>query len=548
MGETPNPSEGQGLSDQEVEFNRQAIDVALEEAKSSRLNFFAMADENGQPLEGDVSSKKSSIEYIDEACTLCYDMDQRQFDSLLSIIDDAGRCPKYQGEIEQLKKLFFGQLDRLYDRASNLEGYQTGFMALARSFYCTKTESPDDHRINEEIENKFAALFMHYYADPEDKYLLRDLKPSHPEDIAFYIDNIESAGEYPPISQDYAKDFCYELDSYRSTDRSSEYLCEILSHVELLGALAGSDNQEINESLEKFLKRYDLDWGGLKKSWLTTYPDQRRSRHIGENLLSIETLEDLHPGICKVLNHEFGIEFFSRYPVELLIGQYEKRDHHSPYGIILFPKSDWNGGLYSKKIFENLANRYQMGNFTVRIVEGGGKFEVAKRLAGLERRYGKQNKISFAIIGGHGTHSSIQFGTPREVIMKDYNAYFDENYESFDYERYRLDQEAQEIIQHAHILNIQDLFGRGVARMGSFLAENPVIILSSCSTGQSEGIGKQMSSLYGAKLVAPDRPTSISKIEPIVQGDSIDFVVDYCERGSKQEFIFGENTNDPRKL
>lgn len=65
-----------------------------------------MADENGQPLEGDTSSKKSSIECIGEACAFCYDMDQRQFDSLLSIIKEALREPKYESECEELKNSF----------------------------------------------------------------------------------------------------------------------------------------------------------------------------------------------------------------------------------------------------------------------------------------------------------------------------------------------------------------------------------------------------------------------------------------------------------
>lgn len=150
-------------------------------------------------------------------------------------------------------------------------------MTLARTFHSLKTESPEDYKWNEEIRNKFGALFMHYYANPEDKYLLRGLEPSHPADATFYIDHIESAGEDPPISQDCAKDFCYKLDSYGSTDTSPEYLCEIVSNSEFLGALAGSDNREINGSLKKFLEKYGLDWERLKRSWQTTDPDQGRS-------------------------------------------------------------------------------------------------------------------------------------------------------------------------------------------------------------------------------------------------------------------------------
>ncbi len=66
-----------------------------------------------------------------------------------------------------------------------------------------------------------------------------------------------------------------------------------------------------------------------------------------ENLPSLANLEAQRHGIGKVLQEEFGINDFARYPEELLIEQYDTRNRSDlPYGVIINPWYDHNGAFY----------------------------------------------------------------------------------------------------------------------------------------------------------------------------------------------------------
>lgn len=226
------------------------------------------------------------------------------------------------------------------------------------------------------------------------------------------------------------------------------------------------------------------------------------SRVITNNLYYITDLERKHQGIARFLSEEFGIYDFSRYPEELLTRQFEERDRTDlPYGVVLYPRHDHNGAFYNtKRALESLGKDLG-GIYALRIGEGEDKIEIVKMLRKLNRKYGKQHKISFAVVGGHGTPTSIQLGTDSEWDEK-------------------------------QMIHSSDLNDRRAQRK-SYFEENPTLILISCSTGANEGIGQELSRLFGATVIAPKVDTNISNMRAAVneQGE-LEFIVEYNQAES----------------
>lgn len=194
-----------------------------------------------------------------------------------------------------------------------------------------------------------------------------------------------------------------------------------------------------------------------------------------KNFLVIRELERRQPGSVAYLTKEHGIHDFARYPIELLAGQYIERDNTDlPYGTIFFPQSDWNGAFYEKSdVLGNLHDQLR-GKYLIRISEQESKNRVVRQLVKFRRKYGKHHKISFALVGGHGTADSIQFGdqlTRRGILKK-------------------------EDLKNS---------GRSLLEKRKFFEDNPTLILMSCSTGAEFGIGDFMARSLHATVIAPEK-------------------------------------------
>ncbi|KKQ95383.1 MAG: hypothetical protein UT85_C0017G0011 [Candidatus Levybacteria bacterium GW2011_GWA2_40_16] len=263
---------------------------------------------------------------------------------------------------------------------------------------------------------------------------------------------------------------------------------------EFLGAILESYGSEGRDML--------LAWG--KSPYPTSVVDEVSiGEAVKRNLEAIDLLEKERPGITKFLTDEFGIKTFAKYPPELLIRQYDEVGSTDlPYGIVLYPRNDHNGAFYhDRAIFEKLLKQLN-GRFAIRVIEAESKYEVARALMKLVKRYSPKHKISFAIIGGHGREDLIQFGGT------------DERY----------------------VLYSQDLLGRGVRKASEFFEQNPTIILASCWTGAPGGIGQELSEALGAKVIASSARTSIRHINARVEDGQVDFDVEYAEAESKKIF------------
>lgn len=196
-------------------------------------------------------------------------------------------------------------------------------------------------------------------------------------------------------------------------------------------------------------------------------------------------LEKERPGSTRVLREEFGIENFGKYSREQLASQFDARDDTSlPYGVVIYPKSDYNGafGIWTGKLNEvDTISRALEETHRVRVYEAGSRTGVVRALLKTKHRYAERGggKIAFALIGGHGTKDSVQFGDGDDMVR----------------------------------LRTEDLAGRGAARAGQeFFEPGATVILSSCSTGQEGGIAQKMSEALGGRVIAPDIPTRIDSM------------------------------------
>ncbi|OGH95235.1 MAG: hypothetical protein A2538_01370 [Candidatus Magasanikbacteria bacterium RIFOXYD2_FULL_41_14] len=223
------------------------------------------------------------------------------------------------------------------------------------------------------------------------------------------------------------------------------------------------------------IKAYLPDWkrGNLK--------DKRRA--VGENFEMYIELELEHPGITASLTKDCGIVNFGRYPKDILISQFrqlqEKEKFDRPYGVVVFPKDDHNGafstdawrfGKLKQQIQSNKDSNGKDIPYELRFFEADSKVDLVRYLIKLGKWF-PSHKISFAIIGGHGEKDGIHFGKGD--------------------------------------LLVDDLSGKSSGRLGDFFESNPSIVLASCSTGQSGGIGEKISRVLGAHVSAPNKPTGV---------------------------------------
>jgi hypothetical protein len=195
---------------------------------------------------------------------------------------------------------------------------------------------------------------------------------------------------------------------------------------------------------------------------------------------TVRNFEENHEAILKLasergkeavqtLSKEFGIKNFGRYPLELLVRQFDKRNEiGAEYGVVLYPEFDHGLAFTSdedKKIMTDIRSQLS-GDYEVRIGEVGSRYDLAKRLSMLRQKYGQ---IGFAVIGAHGDTDMFQMG--------------------FGGERKEL--------------SVNDLTGTGAERVGDFFKDGATIILESCSTGGEDGIAEKMSHVLGKKVIAP---------------------------------------------
>lgn len=262
------------------------------------------------------------------------------------------------------------------------------------------------------------------------------------------------------------------------------------------------------EALPVLLERYNLPPKKIIPAWRASTNELSSYSAIADNLKAIAILEAQQSGICAFLNREYDISDFDRYPTGLLLQQFREYDNTElPYGVIFYPRDDYNGAFYyDRTVLEQLYQQLQ-GKYLIRIFEVGDKVAIARALRMLERKYGTRQKISFLVIGGHGETDNITFGKGGEAKFG---------------------------------LFLQDLLDPRILGVQKYLIEHPALILHSCSTGFKGGIGQELSKRLNATVIAPDQPTSPKSIVVEEQDGKLHFSVEYKKPQSTQSYAGGQ--------
>jgi hypothetical protein len=194
----------------------------------------------------------------------------------------------------------------------------------------------------------------------------------------------------------------------------------------------------------------------------------------------------------------------------MLIDQYRERNNlDKPYGVIMFAYDD-NGGAFrgeGLKFKEPYDQLKEMG-YLLRIAEIQSVPDFARKLIRLQKKYGSGHRISFMVVGGHGSGGFLEDGTKAE-----------------DWVRFG----PAEIPRHLRTFFGDYFRGKGVQRLGEFLEEDAPILLMSCSTGTEGGIAQSLSGIGGiGEVNAPERPAYTHSIK-VAQGpdDKLKFEVVY---------------------
>lgn len=279
----------------------------------------------------------------------------------------------------------------------------------------------------------------------------------------------------------------------------------------------------------ELIQSLGLNFDEIFPIWADSHPDFFKV--MDSNISAMKYLESQAPGmgICKYLYEEYGIANFARYPAWLLLKQFDEREiTGKPFGVVLYPYEDDNGGFYSdSNIFDSLGTQIQ-NTHSLKIIEASSKTQAAELLCAVRRKHGK---AEFGILGGHGSENSIQLGAitesdettsneesePVENLFTDPNVIFSE------------DISKKFPKANARTVSIQTLFRY-------IFVPNPTIILISCFAGVPSGMAEKMSAL-GAYFIGPDSSTSPKTITAVPgENNKLNISVEYYEGKTNRYF------------
>jgi hypothetical protein len=170
------------------------------------------------------------------------------------------------------------------------------------------------------------------------------------------------------------------------------------------------------ELISSEIDKYGLDTDRIIYPWIKipgkqgteNYGDlhSRRTHSICETIKNLDILDKERPGSPRILHEMFGINHFGRYPIEVLIKQFDNRfDTSKPYGVLLGTSHDRNevsrGSTDAyKSLFDQLGDSAHL-----RVIECSSKSDILLEFWKLNHRYNPKDsgqKIGFLVINGHG--------------------------------------------------------------------------------------------------------------------------------------------------
>ncbi|MDO8571058.1 MAG: hypothetical protein Q7R79_00075, partial [bacterium] len=164
--------------------------------------------------------------------------------------------------------------------------------------------------------------------------------------------------------------------------------------------------------ISKWLTQFGFD-EKILNDWLSVEYDQTLIReYVERNIHTIVALEKKAPSSARVLWKDFGIRHFARYPVDILLRQYHSReDTTKQYGVAMMATNDPGGSFaIGHAMWSDFEKQLRAQGLLLRISEISNKVEFLKRLITSDRRYGKTQKISFMVLGSHGSNDYLELG------------------------------------------------------------------------------------------------------------------------------------------
>jgi hypothetical protein len=204
-----------------------------------------------------------------------------------------------------------------------------------------------------------------------------------------------------------------------------------------------------------------------------------------QNLSALFSLHHERPGSPQLLYNEYGIVNFARYPLDILINQVDLHTKQVPYGLVVNAHTDWNGALGSYPAQAVLTGFHAQVKdaLPIRIIEIANRRDGARKLIMLDDRFGDEHKPEYVLVRAHGSPEVIEFS---------------DSFKGFD----RANSLTKEFVESLRF-----------SRIAEILPESPVIILQSCSTGKSKGIGQSIArSIPGSSVIAPTKNAGASNL------------------------------------
>lgn len=268
-----------------------------------------------------------------------------------------------------------------------------------------------------------------------------------------------------------------------------------------------------HELVDETLEHFGFSYTELLNAWregrcqaLPNAPADYATQHfdsiVRDNLRTIQRLESHTPGSAVALRKQFGLRNLSRYPLQLLVQQYQERDDADlPYGVMIYSTYDHNDALYVYNLHDKLLTLHkaaQEAGFGLRLYECASITGVARALLSAKHTY--HRKLGFIVGVGHGWEEGVTLSKredDRSSLTVDdlwMTAYDNPKRR----ERYR------------------ELFALGATGA-----------LFSCNTGQEFGVGDALADFLDLPLTAPTARVSCKRLGGHPSQEGFDVTIQY---------------------
>lgn len=194
-------------------------------------------------------------------------------------------------------------------------------------------------------------------------------------------------------------------------------------------------------------------------------------------LESVRAIEKERPGAAPILYEAYGIRFFSRYPTELLIKQYDYRDMDIPYGVLVAGVGDSTNSFFVegvKDMYEKVERQLGREGYGLRVMEAATVSELERHFRFLRMAYGGGHQASFLVLQAHGHTWNLGLG-PDE--------------------------------KDGQLLH-RDLEKRNFAQYRDIFVPDFPTVADGCSIGRYDGMAQEWSRVFDSTVYAPKGVTS----------------------------------------